>query len=1051
MIPVRVYVENFMSYREGQELLFDGAPLWVLSGENGTGKSTIFDAIRFALYGSHRGGSSKNQKDLINHQADALTVEFDFLINEETYRISRTVPKRGRATREVFRLINSSSKGNPRIKPVENTDSDSGFKDWVKRAIGLDDKAFTSCILLIQGKSDKLIEAPPSGRYEILKQLIDLTAYDKLHKLANERRKHYEAQLKNLKSQLESSDAVSDAEFNASQEVLKLTNENCKKAQQKLDNLGIILEQSKQWQQLNCKILELQSEVKKSQELLARTDEIEQQLTRSNELKTVLPLLSSVIKSRQRIIDNENEIEKLNRNCQQLNDDLELTSAKKNELNNNILQIKHKIENQQKDSDNIVNRLVKLIPVVEKLSQVESIQKKIQGLNKTSAAFPSNLDELLQKAESEDNQLEDIRKTLPWLKQLAQERNKLVDAVQEEKEANKNSEFLQAQLKEYQTQQEKLIINVTDVREIEKKLSDNIIRIQTEHKAVIKRRDNFEEASHQPICELCGQKITPEHAQAEKTSLDTQIANKETDLSRLNNEYEKAEENLNLLSTELDSLNKQIQVKKNNCNQNQNQLSQAQRDVKQYTEQIKNTFINLPAAYQINISPDSIDSDFNWVDTSYPTELDLKELNQRLDNRQTQTQNLNQLRNQFSEWKGFNTQQQTYIKQLAELEESFSISEAQEARSEKNKLQVSQNNLKLTLEKLKEEQNLIFNKKKKVDRDVNILSNKLRQHEIDLGDKKGSQNEIKWHLKSDLESLPSQWQESVTNIDEEKLEELDSERKGLTEYEILSNQLNTASGQVAFLQQEISKTTNQIEQLPNEAKRASQEVEQELTTAKSERDTLYVKRQNAQNSFHELTNKRNLYQQLEKQKLDAERNQSLYKILCDLLGNGKQGLQLKLLRDAEQAIVQLANEILDGLSRGKMRLELRGEAEESSAESSTALDLVAYNQEIGSYPTPIAQISGSQRFRVAVSLALAIGQYAGQGARQIESVIIDEGFGSLDKNGRDDMIQELNELQHRLARIILVSHLEDFSSAFSNGYSIELVNQASKVKLLESV
>ncbi|MFN6495799.1 MAG: SbcC/MukB-like Walker B domain-containing protein [Nostoc sp. DedQUE01] len=134
-----------------------------------------------------------------------------------------------------------------------------------------------------------------------------------------------------------------------------------------------------------------------------------------------------------------------------------------------------------------------------------------------------------------------------------------------------------------------------------------------------------------------------------------------------------------------------------------------------------------------------------------------------------------------------------------------------------------------------------------------------------------------------------------------------------------------------------------------------------------------------------------------------------------------------------------------------MRLELRGEAEESPSESDKALDLQVYDYETGQRPTAVAMTSGSQRFRVAISLALAIGQYAGQGARHIESVIIDEGFGSLDKNGRDDMIQELNELQHRLARIILVSHLEDFSCAFSNGYSIELVNQASKVRPLEHV
>jgi exonuclease SbcC len=1049
MIPVRVYIENFMSYREGQELLFDGAPLWVLSGENGTGKSTIFDAIRFALYGSHRGGSS-NQKDLINHQADALTVEFDFLVNGEAYRIRRTIRKRGRATREVFR-IDSSSKGNSQIKPVENTDSKLGFENWVKWTIGLDDKAFTSCILLIQGKSDNLIEAPPSERYKILKQLIDLTAYDRLHKLADVRRKDCELQVKNLKSQLESSDKVSDAEFNTAQEVLKLINENWEKSQHKVDNLVNLLLSSKQWQQLNSKILELHSEVKKYQALIARTDDIQQKFTRYKELETVLPLLSFIIEQRQRIIKNDNEIEKLNLSFQQVKVDSKLASAEKDELNNKYTEIKQKIETQQEDSNNIANRLVELTPLVEKLSQLESIQIKLQRLKQTLADFPSDLEELLQKAESEDKQLEEITKTLPWLKQLFKERSKLVDAIQRKEKANKNLKSLQAQLEEYQTEQEKLDTDVADAREIEKKFSHNITRIETEYKAVCSKRDNFEKASHQPICELCGQEITPEHAQAEKAGLDTQIADKKTNLTKLNKEHQKAQDNLDLLSAELDSLNEKIKVINNNFKENQSQLSQAQRDTKQCEEAINTAFNNLPTAYQVNISPYSIDDDFDWLDTSYPTEADLEELNQLIDNRQAHTQKLNNLRNQFSEWKGFNNEQQTYIKQLAELEESFSIFDAQDARNEKIKLQESQNNFKLTLEELKQEQILIFNKVKEIDEDVNTFSNKLRQLEIDLGDKKGSQNEIKNRLKSDIDSLPSQWQESVTNIDEEKLEDLNSERKALTEYENLSNQLNTASGQVTFLQQEISKTSNQIEQLPNEAKRASQEVEQELTNAKSERQTFDANRQNAQNSLNQLTSKREHYQQLEKQKLNLERNQNLYKILCELLGNGKQGLQLKLLRDAEKAIVQLANEILDGLSHGKMRLELRGELEESSGESSKALDLVAYNEEIGSYPTPIAQISGSQRFRVAVSLALAIGQYAGQDARHIESVIIDEGFGSLDKNGRDDMIQELNKLQHRLKRIILVSHLEDFSCAFPNGYSIELVNQASKVKPLEVV
>lgn len=1049
MIPLRVYVENFMSYREGQELLFDGAPLWVLSGENGAGKSTIFDAIRFALYGNHRGGSKNTQKDLINHKADALTVEFDFLVDGDAYRIRRTVRKRGKATREVFRI--DSSKGKPSIKPEANTDSDAGFKDWIKRKIGLDDEAFTSCILLIQGKSDKLIEASPSERYKILKQLIDLTAYDKLHQLADARRKESEAQFKIFKLQLEASETVSDAEFNAAQEVLNLTNENLNKSRDKVDNLVTLVELSKQFQQLNSQLIEQQKDVQKWQALIACTDEIEQNFTRYKELEIVLPLLSSIIEQRQRIINNDKEIEQINRNYQQIKDDLELISADKDELSKQIEEINQKIENKQNDSNNIANRLVELTPLVEKLSQLESIQNKLQDLKQSLATFPLNLEELLQKAESEDKLLEEITNTLPWLKQLAQERSKLLGAVKREEEANKNLESLQAKLEEYQTQQAKFNTDFANASEAEKKLSHNITRLQTEYEAVCNKRDNFEKASHQPICELCGQEITPEHAQVEKARLDAQIADTEANLTRLNNEHQKAQNNLNLLATELDNLNNKITVINNDFTENRSRRSQAKGDAKQYTEQIKNAFSNLTDAYQVNVSPYPVDNDLGWLDTSYPTEADLEEFSQLLGNRQTHTQKLKKLRNQISNWQGVNTEQQTYIKHLTEIEENLSLSEAQEARSEKNTLQESQKELQSTVKTLKEEQTQILNKIKEIDEDVNTLSNKIRKYEIDLSDKRGSQSEIQRSFKSDVESLPLQWQESITNIDEEKLEELANEKEVLAEYEKLSNQLNIASESVTFLQQQISNFSNQIEQLPNEAKRAFQEVEQELTTAKSERDTFDRNRQEAQISLNELISKRKLYEQLEKQKLDAERNQSLYKILCDLLGNGKQGLQLKLLRDAEQAIVQLANEILDGLSRGKMRLELRGELEESSGESSKALDLLAYNEEIGPYPTPIAQISGSQRFRVAVSLALAIGQYAGQGARHIESVIIDEGFGSLDKNGRDDMIQELNELQHRLARIILVSHLEDFSCAFSNGYSIELVNQASKVKLLELV
>jgi len=110
-----------------------------------------------------------------------------------------------------------------------------------------------------------------------------------------------------------------------------------------------------------------------------------------------------------------------------------------------------------------------------------------------------------------------------------------------------------------------------------------------------------------------------------------------------------------------------------------------------------------------------------------------------------------------------------------------------------------------------------------------------------------------------------------------------------------------------------------------------------------------------------------------------------------------------------------------------------------------ALDMEVINRATSESPIPVAFLSGSQRFRVAVSLALGIGRFACGEHRPIESVIIDEGFGCLDREGRQVMIQELHNLRDFLKRILLVSHQEEFADAFENSYHFELVNGSTRV------
>ena len=77
MIPIAVELTDFLSHRSanGEPVTFDfeGAVLWSVSGDNGAGKSAIFDAILWTLYGQHRGGS-QDSKRLISHGAEQAGV-----------------------------------------------------------------------------------------------------------------------------------------------------------------------------------------------------------------------------------------------------------------------------------------------------------------------------------------------------------------------------------------------------------------------------------------------------------------------------------------------------------------------------------------------------------------------------------------------------------------------------------------------------------------------------------------------------------------------------------------------------------------------------------------------------------------------------------------------------------------------------------------------------------------------------------------------------------------------------------------------------------------
>ena len=179
-----------------------------------------------------------------------------------------------------------------------------------------------------------------------------------------------------------------------------------------------------------------------------------------------------------------------------------------------------------------------------------------------------------------------------------------------------------------------------------------------------------------------------------------------------------------------------------------------------------------------------------------------------------------------------------------------------------------------------------------------------------------------------------------------------------------------------------------------------------------------------------LVQEREKRRSIENTLAEHERRHTLHQRLADLLGD--RGIQLDLVRDAERRIVDLANDVLGRLSCGDLRID------PPDPEGVQAFDLNV--RRVGCCePIGAANLSGGQRFRVAVSLALAICRFANGERRPLESIIIGEGFGNLDREGRMAMIAELRDPQplgQQFKRVLVVSHQEDFASAFPIGYSL---------------
>lgn len=1047
MIPLRVSLEGFLSYKEKQVIDFTGSQLWMLWGPNGVGKSAIFDAITFALYDRHRGDKIK---ELINHYSDRLAVELDLLVEGKTYRVRRIYPRKGRPVREVIQLEKDIN--NPSLihkLPVSGTDSEDGFKEWVKRTIGLEYAAFTSSVLLLQGKSEQLLDAGPKGRYSILADLIGLSDYQRLFEAADAHRKNYDDRITMLSSQL----AAPSMQFVTEESIKVARSEVVQKDQQwntvqaEVGHFTKLLEQASQWKKLIDELEGKRAALQTVLTLIERQDEIEHSFAEWQSLQQVIPTLKQVVKQRTLISESQQNAAILQGKRSQLLPTILQAQVKQDALRKHINELADAIVELQREKGQRQHRLTELAPIIATFGQIESLQEQITNFSGKMSVFPSNIAQERQEAQERVDRIAEIERALPWLKTFAHARSGSAKALESAQNAYAQAERLQTEILEHEGEYCQLNVKLEETQKREKELFAEKNTALTQYQGACKKLSSFEDAATKPTCELCGQEITREHALQEKIRLHSHIENLKNAYDSCMLLYGEAFEQQKCLKKEITALDTHIKEVKKEHDDYVNTHKSNQEQARNNVQQMKSAFDNIQVPFRGYISLSVLVEDGEWLETTYPTEADLAALRLEIVGKITDEDNLKLLRDQHTEWQTLQTQRAFANKQLEQLLISFDLEQAKNARDEKYGIDQRLELLDAEVNQKRESHSQEETLAQEASEGHNTLLSKEQELKGFLDAEDVRQEVLNSTLQSFITNLPIAWQTHTESFSIDDLAELEVKRDALASYELQHQQLGQARHDKNSHQLRIDEIQGQIDTYPLEACRPTTEVEQELNCKKADQQRIDDERNKAIGHLAQLNNQWAYRIDLEQQKREAERLYHLYKLLAGLLGHN--GLQQQLLHEAESVITDLANGTLSGLSHGRMRMELRRESDSSSVSSEKALDLLVYDRDTGHHSISIKLASGSQRFRIAISLALAIGRYSSRAAHHIESVIIDEGFGGLDKAGRDDMVQELSTLGQHLAQIILVSHQDDFAAAFTNRYSFKLVDKASCVTLVE--
>jgi exonuclease SbcC len=993
MIPQKLELTNFLSYRETAELNFNGIDLACISGANGAGKSSILDAITWSLFGRSR---SRSDDDLVNRLAaisgEAAEVRFTFILEGATYRVIRRKGARKATVLELQIATGDDSWKTLSERKLRETEAQ------IEHLLHMNYDTFTNASFLLQGKADQFTTHTANKRKEILAELLGVTEWERYREAAADTRKAEEGNFMLLEARLadileelaekperESALERAKAARAGILETLtlqeKLLNQMRQTAaavdQQKIlvKNLAGSVERIKRNLASSAQTLEKRRREKESStQILAETAEIMAGYAAWQSAESLLQSWQEKANSHNVLLRQKQPFEiivaETRSRLQQEQQQLEAEALKVQKAKSDRPALQKAIKN---GSARLVEIETELAELADLQTSLMDAQAKLQQLEGQRALEQQELTRL----ETQERRMQKV----------AAEKT----AVLNNKE--QAADFLasiEAQIVDVSEQQNRFIESKAELDT----LVDRQQPLREEMETLKERIDRLEAAELDSECPTCGQPLSAEHRSAV--------------LSDLHKEGKKAGDDFRANGARINKLEQQGQQLQGAFQQKE----RLERDQKTQQQRLAQAEARLSEIEQIELE---------WH----------REGETRLAAQRMQLADDSAIKAQADLVAGYQTQlkpQASLQHEQKKLQEEMSTARAA-AREMEQRISEwdssGQKQLDVVREKLTKQAFALDARDGLADlqKKIEAVGYDSATHEQALAERDTLANAPTRHQElKQAEAIVGQLDDTISEL----VERISEQEQNLSEQ---SQQLATAESRLQALiagSADLESTQDAVFRLREDEIAAAQAV----GAAQQRLDVL----QDLQ------TQKAQLAQEKTTLSLRIQQLKLLEKS-C-----GRQGVQALLIEHALPEIEERANNLLERLTGGDMRIYFETQRKLKTRDAlAETLDIRIADKD---GERPYSNYSGGEQFRINFAIRLALSQLlARRAGARLQTLVVDEGFGSQDPEGRQRLVEAINAVRDEFACILVITHIAALRDAFSTRIEIQKTLSGSAIRV----